>query len=50
MGDDNSPAGCLAAAKKMSATGINFAIYPGNNVGFACTSTIPLEDLKLTPL
>ena len=31
MKGDNSPSGCLAAAKAMSETGVNFAIYPGNN-------------------
>lgn len=36
MEGDNSPAGCLAAVKKMADQGINFGTYPGNNNCYVC--------------
>ena len=36
MKGNNSPDGCLAAAKSMANQGVNFAIYPGNNNCYVC--------------
>lgn len=44
---NKTAAGCLAAAEKMSSSGVNYATYPGNGGCFVCS--VPDAASKLTP-
>ena len=41
--------GCLAAAEKMTAQGVNYATYPGNGGCFVC-APIPVSPVLSRPL